>query len=64
MLHPNLGALPMMTDTHTRFSEIASQLKTLTDILKRTLAGQERRPLLKQFRALLDEVDRLMDSTD
>jgi predicted nucleic acid-binding Zn-ribbon protein len=49
-----------MTQTQGGIRDIAARLKTLTDKLKRTTDQDDRRALLKQFRALLEEADKIV----
>ena len=46
-----------MTDAHVAIQEIASQLRLLTEKLKQANDPDQRRALLKQFRALLGQAD-------
>jgi hypothetical protein len=57
-----LGCYLPMTNGTTRFDEINAQLNELAGKLKGSTHVSERRILLKQFRALLDEADRLTSS--
>jgi hypothetical protein len=49
----------MTTETPSTIVEIAAQLKILTDKLQRTVDQKDRRALLKQFRTLLAQADKI-----
>jgi len=52
----------MTTEHQSKIAEIAAQLKILTDKLQHTTRHEERRTLLKQFRTLLAEADKIVKS--
>jgi hypothetical protein len=55
----SLEPCAMMTDTQPTIREIVARLQVLTNQLRDTSGGSERRALLRQFRELLDEADKL-----
>jgi hypothetical protein len=49
----------MMSIGKPTIHDIVAQLTLLTEQLRRTASGDDRRVLLKQFRALLDQADQV-----